>query len=72
MRLIFLCLATIVLSACKPAEPPSSVETSVADLIVLNGKVYTQNQNAPWAEAFAVSGSKILAVGSSAEIRAYA
>lgn len=38
-------------------------------LILLNGKVYTLNKNQPQAQALAISGSKILAVGKNEEIR---
>lgn len=39
------------------------------DLILLNGKVWTVNTRQPEAEAVAVSGNRIIAVGSNAEIR---
>lgn len=38
------------------------------DQILFNGVVYTVNKNAPWAEAVAISGNKIAAVGTSGEI----
>lgn len=41
---------------------------SQADLLVTNAKIYTVNQNFDTAEAMAISGGKILAVGSSKEI----
>ncbi|WP_299708264.1 amidohydrolase [uncultured Pontibacter sp.] len=40
------------------------------DLIVYNGNVYTVNENFDQAEAFAVKDGKIVAVGTSADIRA--
>lgn len=40
-----------------------------ADLIVINAKVRTMDANKPTAEAFAVWGNKIVAVGTNAEIR---
>lgn len=39
------------------------------DLVALHGKVWTENPQQPEAEAFAVAGHHILAVGSDAEIR---
>ena len=39
------------------------------DLIALHGKVWTENPLQPEAEAFAVSGKRILAVGTDAEIQ---
>ena len=40
-----------------------------ADLVLTNGKVVTVEEGAPAAQAVAIRGSRILAVGSSAEIR---
>jgi len=42
-----------------------------ADLIVYNATVWTANVNQPYAEALAVRGDTILAVGSNADIRKY-
>jgi len=39
-----------------------------ADLIVRGGRVYTVDEALPWAEAVAVRGERILAVGNEAEI----
>lgn len=39
-----------------------------ADTIVVHGKVYTLNTKQPWAEAVAIAGDKIVAVGSDVEI----
>src|SRR5262245_10080416 len=39
------------------------------DLIVVNAKVYTMDPRAPRAEAFAVSGGRFTAVGSTADVR---
>jgi len=40
-----------------------------ADLILFNGAVWTVNSGQPWAEAVAISGENILAVGSSNAIK---
>jgi predicted amidohydrolase YtcJ len=42
---------------------------SNASLAIVNAKVWTGDSTRPWADAVAVSGDTILAVGSSAEIR---
>jgi len=42
------------------------------DLVVLNARVYTMDGAAPRAEAFAVSGGRFVAVGSTAQISALA
>jgi predicted amidohydrolase YtcJ len=41
-----------------------------ADLVVFNAKVYTVDKALPRAEGFAIAGSRFVAVGSSAEMRA--
>jgi predicted amidohydrolase YtcJ len=45
---------------------------SYADLILTNGKIWTVNAAQPQAEAVACIGSRIVAVGSSADIRKWA
>ncbi len=49
----------LLLSACAAAAP---------DTILVNGKVFTSNPSQPWAEALAVSGERVVAVGDSAGI----
>jgi predicted amidohydrolase YtcJ len=40
-----------------------------ADLILVNGTVYTVDPARPWAEAVAIAGDRIAAVGTSADVR---
>jgi predicted amidohydrolase YtcJ len=49
-------------SACTMTE-------SQASLAIVNAKVWTGDSTRPWADAIAVNGDTIVAVGSSAEIR---
>jgi predicted amidohydrolase YtcJ len=42
------------------------------DIVVVNARVYTVDSSAPRAEAFAVSGGRFVAVGSTADIKALA
>lgn len=51
------------LSACSAPD--------AADLILVNGQVYTLEDARPWAEAVAVRGEHVLAVGSNSEIGRY-
>jgi predicted amidohydrolase YtcJ len=44
----------------------------LADTVLVNGRVYTLDQARPWAEAVAIAGDRILAAGTTAEIRATA
>ena len=43
-----------------------------ADTVLLNGKVFTANDAQPWAQALAISGDRVVAVGDSAAIQALA
>jgi len=54
-------------AACQPPSP-----RELADLILLNGVVYTVDPAQPWAEAVGIKDGRILAVGSSMEIQALA
>jgi predicted amidohydrolase YtcJ len=51
--------------AQQPAQAP-------ADIILVNGRLHTLNATRPSAEAIAIAGTKIAAVGTNAEIRARA
>ena len=43
-----------------------------ADLLLLNGRIYTVDPARPWAEAVAIRGDRIVSVGTSAEIKTLA
>jgi predicted amidohydrolase YtcJ len=64
IRILSVLLAACALGACAPVM--SSTPVSLA---VVNGRVWTADPRRPWAEAVAVSGDRIVAVGSSAEVR---
>jgi predicted amidohydrolase YtcJ len=49
----------------------ASTSNQPADLIVTNARVYTVNAGQPWAQAVAVRGDKIVAVGDNAAIAVY-
>lgn len=61
-------LAALLLSlaACQPDRGPE-----MADLVLTNGKIVTVDPEVPEAEALAVTGYTILAVGSAEEISAH-
>lgn len=54
-----MCFLLLVLAACSGAPP--------ADMVVF-GRIWTGNPEQPWAEAVAVRGDTIIAVGDSAEL----
>ena len=64
MRRVFL-YTVLLLTALAANAAPSGTAT----LILLNGRVWTENPKQPEAEAIAIDGQHILAVGSSADIR---
>jgi len=47
----------------------SLAQAQTANLVLLNGRVWTENPRLPESEAVAIDGSRILAVGSSAAMR---
>lgn len=59
-------LAVVSLAAAAPRaqEAPS--------IVIVNARVFTGVAGAPWAEAVAITGNRITAVGATAEIRAMA
>jgi predicted amidohydrolase YtcJ len=56
-------LSAFTLASC------SSTKSAPVTLAVVNARIWTGNPQRPWAEAIAVRGDTIAAVGSSAEIR---
>jgi nucleotide-binding universal stress UspA family protein len=61
-----LVIAALALAVCGCASPV------VPDLVVTNAKVFTNDAARPWAEAVAVKGERVIAVGSTTEIAALA
>jgi predicted amidohydrolase YtcJ len=60
------------LSDARRASVPTVSQSADPDLVVLNARVYAMDAAAPRAQAFAVSGGRIVAVGTTADIRALA
>ncbi|MGB8474813.1 MAG: amidohydrolase [Candidatus Acidiferrum sp.] len=63
---LFLVLGLTII--CTAAQTPPQH----ADRIFVNGKIWTEDAARPQAQALAISGDKILAVGSNEEVRALA
>src|SRR5882724_12862424 len=53
---------------CGLAPAGLAASAAKATVIVINARVYTVNAKQPWAEAVAVAGDKILAMGSREKI----
>ena len=65
MRFALFCGAFMVVSlAAQSVAPP--------ELVLTNARIYTVDATKPWAEAVAITGSRITAVGSAREIAALA
>jgi len=58
----------LFICACQPTD--NAVPTP-ADRVLLNGAIYTVNPANPWAEALAIRGGEISAIGSNAEMRQF-
>ena len=53
----------------RGAAPRRSPPTGPADLLLLNGRVMTMDDARPQADAVAIAGDQILAVGTDAEVK---
>src|SRR5215510_7833304 len=69
-------LAVLYLSPSRSsvalAEAPPPPAAGPADLILTHGRIYTLDAQKPWAQALAIRGDRILAVGGDKEIAALA
>src|ERR1051326_3346695 len=63
MRFLRLIAIMFILASCALAADP-------ADIIITNARIYTVEQKQPWADAVAIRGEKILAVGAAKKIAA--
>jgi predicted amidohydrolase YtcJ len=66
MSRLFPAVTALALLVTAHAAPPEA-----ADVVFTNGGIYTVDAKRSWAEAAAVRGGRIVAVGSNAEIAAY-
>src|SRR3989441_1783396 len=64
-------LAIAIIISLRPSLQAASPPSNAADTIILNARIYTVNPQQPSAEALAISGEKILAVGTKNEIEKY-
>jgi hypothetical protein len=69
-RLLFSLLAAVVLSGAAGLSRAGQ-EVAPADLVLLNGKIVTMEEARPEAEALAVRGDRVVAVGTSGEVTRY-
>jgi hypothetical protein len=55
-------LSAVLLASAVFAE-------DAADILLVNGRVYTLEEERPWAEALAIKGNRLVAVGTNEEAR---
>ena len=65
MRLLAVVLITLVGCATSPRAPDAEAPATLA---IVNARVWTGNPSQPWAQAVAVRGERLVAVGSTAEV----
>ncbi len=65
-RLWHVAILAVVAAAGMSAQGPSRMPV---DLAFVNARVYTLDASRPWVEAVAIAGTRIVAVGSTAEIQ---
>jgi predicted amidohydrolase YtcJ len=66
-----LCTATLLIAVFSISAFAASDNTSqTADIIVTNARIYTLNPQQKWAEAIAIRGDKIIAVGERKQVEA--
>lgn len=70
-RLAFIFTITIFIFGALCGLSSTIAQAETADIVLLNARVYTVNPQQPWAEALAIRGDKILAVGKAAEMAPY-
>lgn len=73
-QLLIALLSLVLLPGCDTAEPDhrSTDRDKPADLVLINGGIYTLDPVRPWAAAMAVRDGEIIAVGENAAISALA
>ena len=60
----------LLIVAALAALPAVLSGGATADLVLVNGRIYTLDPAKPWAEAVAITGDRLSAVGSAADVRA--
>jgi predicted amidohydrolase YtcJ len=64
-------LVLAVATGCARPEPPPA-SPAAAEMVLTNGAIYTVDASRPWAQAVAVRGGRLIAVGTDAEVAALA
>ena len=62
---LFLILAAAILTACSSDEPGKAP----ADVVYINGAIYTVDKKQPWADSLAIKDGKFSVVGTTEEVQ---
>src|SRR6187549_2474686 len=68
LALALITLAAVSIDNAEHPRPTQPAMSPPATLLVTNARVWTADPQRPWAEAVAIGGERILAVGSTQEI----
>src|SRR5688572_4810208 len=69
LSLVSSLLSLLSLLGCTMSSTSSTTVSLAPSLAIVNARVWTADPRRPWADAVAITGERITAVGSSAEIR---
>ncbi|HEX6308551.1 MAG TPA: amidohydrolase [Longimicrobiales bacterium] len=62
------CAVLTIVAAATSLLGPAPVPAQTPDLVLTGGKVFTADSARPWAQAIAIRGERIIAVGSDADV----
>lgn len=71
MKKIFILIIGLLLISCAEQTSEETSNNQIADLVLTNGNVLTVEEDMPRAQAIAIVGDSIAAVGSSSDIAAW-
>jgi hypothetical protein len=66
---VLLVLVTVLTIVVQPRGAAFQRAQPAVDLLLHSGRIYTLDAARPWAEAIAIAGSRIVAVGANADVR---
>ena len=65
------CAVVFAAAVTVGQAPIACAQKAAADVVILNAHAYTVNAKQPWAEAIAIRGEEIIAVGSAKDVAHY-
>jgi predicted amidohydrolase YtcJ len=70
-RLFTIAVVEMLFCLVASATAADAAQLEPADTIVVHGRIYTVNEKQPWAEAVAIRGNNIVAVGSEKDVAVF-